>query len=88
MPQLTVTSKRQATFPVETCEALGLKPGDVVDLEPRDEGGERLWVLRPRSPRPRTWTGSLESAIKPVTSHSMAAIRKSIAAQRRRSSRS
>lgn len=40
MPVLTLTSKRQATFPKETCESLGLKPGDLIELEPRDEGGK------------------------------------------------
>jgi len=88
MPHLTLTTKRQATFPTETCEALGLKPGDVVDLEPRDENGERLWLLRPRPARPRAWVGSLKRVVRPVKSHSMTAIRRSIAAGRRKDDRS
>ena len=88
MPTLTLTAKRQATFPVETCDALGLKPGDVVDLEPRDENGDRLWLLRARPARRRAWVGSLKRAAVPARIHSMDAIRKSIAAGRRRAGRS
>ena len=83
MTTLTLTSKRQATFPKETCEALGLTPGDVIELEPRDEGGVKLWVLRPRPARSREWLGCLGPRAKKVTSHSLAAIRKSIAAGRK-----
>lgn len=82
MTTLTLTSKRQATFPKETCESLGLKPGDVIELEPRDEGGRRIWVLRPQPARTRAWIGCLGSRAKQVTSHSLAAIRQSIAAGR------
>jgi bifunctional DNA-binding transcriptional regulator/antitoxin component of YhaV-PrlF toxin-antitoxin module len=84
VPYLKLTSKRQATFPAETCDALGLEPGDVIELESRLENGERLWLLRPRPSRPRPWVGSLEAHIKPVKSHSMRAIRRSIAASLRK----
>jgi len=83
MPTLTLTSKRQATFPKETCESLGLKPGDVIELEPRNEGGTKIWVLRPRPARIRSWVGCLGSGAKEVTDHSLAAIRASIAAGRK-----
>lgn len=88
MPHMKLTSKRQATLPAETCDALGLKPGDVIELDLRVERGERLWLLRPRSARPRAWVGSLESRVKPVTGHSMAAVRRSIAAARMKGGRS
>ena len=84
MAHMKLTSKRQATLPAETCDALGLKPGDVIELDSRVEHGERLWLLRPRPARTRAWVGSLAGRIKPVTSHSMAAVRKSIAAARKR----
>jgi bifunctional DNA-binding transcriptional regulator/antitoxin component of YhaV-PrlF toxin-antitoxin module len=42
MATLRLTSTRQATFPKETCESLGLKPGDVIELEPRNEGGTKV----------------------------------------------
>jgi bifunctional DNA-binding transcriptional regulator/antitoxin component of YhaV-PrlF toxin-antitoxin module len=83
MTTLTLTSKRQATFPKETCESLGLKPGDVIELEPRTEGGAKVWVLRPQPARTREWVGCLGSRAKKVTDHSLAAIRESIAAGRR-----
>jgi len=83
MATLTLTSKRQATFPKETCDSLGLKPGDVIELEPRDEGGTKVWVLRPQTARTREWLGCLGSRAKKVTSHSLAAIRESIAAGRK-----
>ena len=82
MKTLTLTAKRQATFPKETCESLGLKPGDVIELEPRDEGGTKVWVLRPVPARNREWVGCLGPRAKPVASHSLAAIRASIAAGR------
>lgn len=83
MPTLTLTSKRQATFPKETCKSLGLKPGDLIDLELRDEGGTRVWVLRPQPPRARPWVGCLGSRARRVADHSLAAIRTSIAAGRK-----
>lgn len=83
MTTLTLTSKRQATFPKETCEALGLKPGDVIELEARDEEGTRVWVLRPQSTHSREWVGCLGSRARKVTSHSLAAIRESIATGRK-----
>jgi bifunctional DNA-binding transcriptional regulator/antitoxin component of YhaV-PrlF toxin-antitoxin module len=80
MKPLTLTSKRQATFPKETCESLGLKPGDQIVLESRDEGGTKVWVLRPRPVRTRDWVGCLGSRARKVADHSLAAIRESIAA--------
>lgn len=86
MPHPKLTSKRQARLPLETCEAFGFEPGDVPDLEPRLENGERLGLLRPRAARSRAWVGSLAPVIAPVKSHSMAAIRRSITAGRRKGS--
>jgi AbrB family looped-hinge helix DNA binding protein len=83
MAILTLTAKRQATFPKEACETLGLKPGDTIELEPRTEDGEKLWVLRPRPVQARDWVGCLAAAFSDVTDHSMEAIRTSIAAGRK-----
>ena len=83
MTTLTLTSKRQATFPKETCRSLGLKPGDVIELEPRHEGGKTVWVLRPQPTRTRPWVGCLGARAKRVTDHSLAAVRESIAARRK-----
>ncbi len=84
MPHLKLTSKRQATLPAETCKALGLKPGDVIDIEPRLDHGERLWLLRPRPARSRAWVGSLQTLVTPGKRHSMTAIRRSVAAARKK----
>ena len=83
MTTLTLTSQRQATFPKETCEALGLKPGDVIELDARDEDGEKVWILRPRPARERGWVGCLGPRAKAVADHSMEAVRESISTGRR-----
>ncbi|MBI5380447.1 MAG: AbrB/MazE/SpoVT family DNA-binding domain-containing protein [Opitutae bacterium] len=83
MTTLTLTAKRQATFPVETCKSLGLKPGDVVELEARDEANGRVWVLRPRPARARRWVGSLDAYASAATDHSMEAVCASVAAGRK-----
>jgi bifunctional DNA-binding transcriptional regulator/antitoxin component of YhaV-PrlF toxin-antitoxin module len=83
MTTLTLTSKRQATFPKETCDSLGLKPGDVIELEARNEGGTKIWVLRPQTARNCGWVGCLGSHAKKVTDHSLAAVRESIATARK-----
>jgi len=84
MTLLKLTAKRQATFPKETCQTLGLKSGDVIALEPRTEAGKKVWVLRPQPARPRPWLGCLGArATRNVTDHSLAAVRASIAAGRK-----
>ena len=82
--RLKLTSKRQATLPIETCEELGVGPGDVIELERRVENGERRWLLRPLRSRSRAWVGCLSADVTPVGSHSMRAIRRSIAAARKK----
>jgi bifunctional DNA-binding transcriptional regulator/antitoxin component of YhaV-PrlF toxin-antitoxin module len=84
MPHVTLTAKRQAMFPVETCDALGLKPGDRIALEPRVENGARVWVLRPSPARARRWVGCLAAHARPIRTHAMAAVRRSIAAARKK----
>jgi bifunctional DNA-binding transcriptional regulator/antitoxin component of YhaV-PrlF toxin-antitoxin module len=84
MPHLKLTAKRQATLPAATCDALGVEPGDLIALESRVENGERLWVLRPAPRRARPWVGCLAGHARPVRSHAMQAIRRSIAAARKK----
>ena len=43
--QITLTSKRQATFPVEVCAAMRLKPGARLEIVPG--AGPDEWVIRP-----------------------------------------
>ena len=84
MTTLTLTAKRQATFPKKTCKSLGLKPGDIVELEARDEADGRVWVLRPRPARARRWIGSLGTYGGHSADHSLEAIRNSIATGRKK----
>ena len=84
MPTMTLTAKRQATFPLETCKSLGLKPGDVVELEARDDADGRVWVLRPRPARAREWFGCLDAFGREAADHSMEAVRASIAAGKKK----
>lgn len=35
---VTITSKRQVTFPARVLDALGVKPGDRLELQPSPEG--------------------------------------------------
>jgi AbrB family looped-hinge helix DNA binding protein len=43
-----ITSKRQVTFPAKVLDALGVSPGDQLELEPGPDG----YVLRPRRIHP------------------------------------
>jgi len=83
MPSLKITAKRQATFPVETCEALRIGPGDIVDVEARVIDDEQVWILRPRKTPDRSWIGSLRAQAH-VQDHSMESIRRSIAEGRKK----
>ncbi len=85
MPSVKITAKRQATFPLETCEALRIGPGDIVDVEPRMIDGERVWVLLPRPSPDRSWVGALKGQIQ-SEDHSMESIRRSIAVGRQKES--
>ena len=43
--QITLTSKRQATFPAEVCKAMDLLPGSRLEIVPGSTPHE--WILRP-----------------------------------------
>lgn len=81
---ITLTSKRQATFPKAVCEELHLAPGDEIQLERRLLSGETVWVLRPNSVD-WSWIGSVKTP--PAVSHDIADIRASIARGRRKARR-
>lgn len=81
MPTISLTSKRQATFPARLCEDLNLKPGDLIEVEPAELSGERVWVLRRCRTPARPWLGCL-GPMTQVDEYSMAAIRASIATGR------
>ncbi|MFN2397336.1 MAG: hypothetical protein ABR543_01635 [Gemmatimonadaceae bacterium] len=77
-----LSTRRQATFPAATCQALGLKPGDTIRFERRTAEGETVWVLR--GPEPDwSWFGAGHSYAK-GKSHDMREMRESIARGRTR----
>ena len=55
-----ITSKRQVTFPARVLDALGVGPGDQLELNEGPEG----YVLRPRRIDP-TRLGALRDRIRP-----------------------
>ena len=79
---IKLSSKRQATFPAEVCEALNVRPGDAIELIPKVEGGEKIWILRKRGAPRRPWFGVLRAYGKNAESHDMEAVRRSIAVGR------
>ncbi|MBM4034774.1 MAG: AbrB/MazE/SpoVT family DNA-binding domain-containing protein [Planctomycetes bacterium] len=90
MASARMTAKRQITLPHALCEQMGLKRGDRLALEKRVVDGEELWVLRRAPiagnglpPPDFSWFGCLRRYAK-GKSHSMDAIRKSIAKAKKR----
>ncbi len=76
MQTIKLTSKRQATFPVEVCKDLGVGPGDEIFLERAIVGGERSWIMRTRQPD-TGWYASLQKYTS-GKSHEMDEMRNSI----------
>ncbi len=76
MSKIKITSKRQATLPVDLCREMGIKPGDEISVEKRIVEGQRLWTLSPKS-QSYDWFGSLK-AFAQNKSHDLADIRRSI----------
>jgi bifunctional DNA-binding transcriptional regulator/antitoxin component of YhaV-PrlF toxin-antitoxin module len=74
---VTITAKRQVTFPAALCRELGLATGTKVAVERRLVGKEVLWVLKGPGPD-WSWVGSLRRYAK-GKSHRLSDIRRSIA---------
>jgi bifunctional DNA-binding transcriptional regulator/antitoxin component of YhaV-PrlF toxin-antitoxin module len=83
MSRITLTTKRQATFPARLCAELNLRPGDAIEVISAELSGERVWVLRPCRAAGRPWLGCL-AAKTTMNEHSMEAVRASIAAGRKK----
>lgn len=75
MPTMTLTSKRQATFPRELCEELGVRAGDRLDVDRAIVDGHPVWVLKPRH-LDWSWIGAVK--VPEGISHDMDDIRASI----------
>jgi AbrB family looped-hinge helix DNA binding protein len=84
MPTITLTAKRQVTFPKEVCEELHIEPGDRLNIERHVIGGESVWILRPGKVD-WSWMGSVP--VSAEIGHDMDDIRASIARGRKRRSK-
>lgn len=74
---IKLTSKRQATFPVQLCREMGIKPGDDLVLERKETDEGLVWILRTQPRHSSSWFGRLNRYSK-GKSHDMEAIRESI----------
>ncbi len=72
-----LTSKRQATLPVQVCRELGLKPGDELVLEKKQVADDVFWTLRPKTRSFSHWFGRLRGYASDK-SHDMKDVRASI----------
>ena len=80
MLSVTLTAKRQATFPKNVCDELGVQPGDQLDLERRVVDGKRVWVIKPHR-TDWSWFGAAVP-MNPDASHDLDDIRASIGRSR------
>jgi len=72
-----LTSKRQATFPVQLCQELGVTAGDDLILERKKIDNEIAWLLRSGKKIESKWFGGLRKYAA-GKDHDMEAIRSSI----------
>ena len=77
MTTIKMTSKRQATFPNELCDSMGIGPGDELVVEHKLIKGELVWILKPRENK-LEWLGGLKKYAQNKF-HEMDDIRRSIA---------
>lgn len=59
MATIKLTSKRQATLPVEVCRDLGVTSGDSLELLPLQHKNQMVWALKPVAKFKSPWIGSL-----------------------------
>jgi bifunctional DNA-binding transcriptional regulator/antitoxin component of YhaV-PrlF toxin-antitoxin module len=64
MAMIKLTSKRQATFPAEVCNQLGVNPGDTIELRLVKLKNEHIWALYPIPRKKYAWIGSLKKYAK------------------------
>ncbi|MDK3159954.1 AbrB/MazE/SpoVT family DNA-binding domain-containing protein [Kamptonema cortianum] len=83
MQTIKISSKRQATLPVELCRQMNLKQGDRLHVYPEKKKGKIVWRLSPIPPDEPRWFASLRPEVSGAQrDHSMSEIRKSIARRR------
>ena len=64
MPTIKITAKRQTVLPKALCKAMRVGPGDRLEVEPIEVGGERLWALKPTRAPELPAFGALRKFIK------------------------
>jgi len=74
---IKLTSKRQATFPVQFCRELGVEPGDDLILERKKIGKTFVWIIKPKKNIDCSWFAALNKYAKDKD-HNMKAIRTSV----------
>lgn len=64
MTTIKITAKRQTVLPKTLCEEMHVGPGDRLEVEPVDVGGERLWALKPARKPELPAFGTLRKYVK------------------------
>ena len=67
MPTIKLTAKRQATFPSQLCEDMGIRPGDQIQLIPSKRKGKRVWTMKPVRKETSSYLGILRKYVKKGT---------------------
>ncbi len=74
---IKLTSKRQATFPVQLCKELGVKVGEELLLERKEIDGDIAWIIKPKKVVSKKWFGALKKYTQ-GKEHDIESIRASI----------
>jgi bifunctional DNA-binding transcriptional regulator/antitoxin component of YhaV-PrlF toxin-antitoxin module len=74
---IKLTSKRQATFPIQLCRELGVKAGEELILERITIEGDINWIIKPKKEVNTKWFAALKKYAR-GKDHSIESIRTSI----------
>lgn len=77
-PERVLAVARRTDCSAYDSQYVGLEPGDEVELIPRMEGGERVWILQKRKAPQRPWFGRLKAYASKPGDHSIESVRESI----------
>lgn len=81
MLKIKMSAKRQATFPKQVCDSLGVQPGEDLLLDRRMENDREVWVLKPAKEVARPWLGCLREYAS-GKEHNLDRIRESVSLSR------
>jgi bifunctional DNA-binding transcriptional regulator/antitoxin component of YhaV-PrlF toxin-antitoxin module len=82
MTRIRLTTKRQATLPLQLCDELRVGPGDSLLVDVRVVDGERVWLLKPADAVETPWFARLSRYAKGKR-HDLASVRRSVEKARR-----